>query len=385
MATRPLELVPELRGGDHAFQLKRLLDGDPPPPPEEHIRQLTLMRDVTLFGGHGDAGKSTLLFTVAVVTVVASVAGRLLFGSLPVYRPGPVVLVVPEDGEGIARHHVDAIAVGLELTDEEQAVLARDLYIVADTRRTNLMTDCAALGEMAEGIGAVALIGDPLGNLIGAESENDEHVAQLVCDNLRRYIAWRGVAVIVAGHLRKPARDAGSTSADANDFKGSVGWPNHARQVWTVSKPKGSDAITLRLVKANRLRTGIEHHLRLAIEAEPDNEAHWLSCRLTDANLGAASIALTAGVGRPLNLNEQAALRCLDDQHEPGRRVSWSEWVSTSALKADTLKSIKSRLLGAGLAHAHEAGTHRNGGKLYAYAITDRGRSALENGWVQHG
>jgi putative DNA primase/helicase len=371
----------DAHGERRPLTLKRLLEGEPPPPPRMHIDAFLLAGDVNMLGGAGDAGKSTTLFATAVATIL----GRPLFGSLPVKVPGPVVLVVPEDGEAVARHHVDALVAGLEppATDAERDTLVRDLHIVGDTRPVNLLTDTQELAALMADVRPTLVVLDPISGLIGGEDENEERVAQTVCDNLRRDICRPlSATALLAGHLRKPGRDSGE-AATINDLKGSAGWGNHARAVWLVSKPKGGDVITFRLGKANRIRTGTEHQVKLVIDADPDNEAHWLTAALTDANLGASSVSFTPGIGRAINENERKALVALDDRQEPGLRLSWSAWYKRSGLSSEsTFRGVRERLIDAELAAALGTGrTTMRGGTEYSYSITDGGRQALETGW----
>jgi putative DNA primase/helicase len=371
----------DAHGERRPLTLKRLLEGDPPPPPQMHTDQLLLAGDVNVFAGSGDAGKSTTLFAIGVATVL----GRRLFGSLPVRQPGPVVLVVPEDGEAVARHHVDALVAGLSpaITDDERAVLERDLHIVGDDRPVNLLRDTPELSRLLADVRPTLVVLDPISSLIGGSDENVEQVAQAVCDNLRRDIARPfGAAVLFAGHLRKPGRDGGEVMT-VNDLKGSAGWANHARVVWLVSKPKGGATVTYRLGKSNRLQTGLEHQVTLEIEANPDNAAHWLTARLTDANLGSGSQSFTPGIGRAINDNERKALKALDDRQEPGLRLSWSAWYKRSGLTSEsTFRGVRERLIDAELASTIPTGkTTKTGSPEYAYFITDGGRQAIESGW----
>jgi hypothetical protein len=365
--------------------LKRLLEGDPPPPPELHTDDFLLMDDITVLGGGGDAGKSTTMFAAGVWTVL----GRPVFGSLRVRHPGPVVFVVPEDGEAVARHHVDAIIAGLDPppSDTERARLKRDLHIVGEGRPINLLTDTAELAALIADIKPTLVALDPTSDLIGGADENEERVAQAVCANLRQDIARPlHVAILLAAHLRKPGRESGG-AVTVHDLKGSAGWANHARMVWLVTKPKGGRVITFRLGKSNRIQTDIEHQVTLDIEADPENAAHWLSCRLTDANLGASSQSFTPGVGRAINENERKALEALDDRHEPGMRLSYTAWYERSGIASkDTFKDVRARLIEAELAEPIPTGRKaRNGGAEYAYAISEGGRQALATGWNHEG
>jgi hypothetical protein len=116
--------------------LKLLLEGEPPAPPALQTDRFTLVGDITLLGGGGDAGKTTAMVTAGVCTPI----GRPLFGTLAIKRTGPVVFIVPEDGEAVIRHHAEAIMTGLDVTDVERATLTRHLHIVGDDRRFNLLT-----------------------------------------------------------------------------------------------------------------------------------------------------------------------------------------------------------------------------------------------------
>ena len=105
--------------------------------------------------------------------------------------------------------------------------------------------------------------------------------------------------------------------------------------------------------------------------------------RSPDRNTGTQSASLTPGAGRLLNNNDRRALATLDDTSEPGKRVSWSEWAK-SIPNVNTFRSVKTRLLGAGLAQAIPTG-HKasNGGTEHTYAITPRGIQALQTGWAE--
>ena len=100
--------------------------------------------------------------------------------------------------------------------------------------------------------------------------------------------------------------------------------------------------------------------------------------RSPDRNTGTQSASLTPGAGRLLNNNDRRALATL-----LGKRVSWSEWAK-SIPNVNTFRSVKTRLLGAGLAQAIPTG-HKasNGGTEHTYAITPRGIQALQTGRVE--
>jgi hypothetical protein len=355
------------------FPVVHLMNGAAPPPPDIQVESFLLDRDINLWVGHGGSAKSVL----ALVTAVCVAVGRKMLGSLNIRRPGVVLLVVPEDGQSAARMMLDAIAHGLGLNDPERAQLGERLVMVSDEVLVNITTDAARLRDTVLAISAVLVVIDPLRNVIGAAGESDNDVAGCL-DTLRREVCRIGGAtVLLLHHNRKPGKDAPpDAEPSVFDARGAGGWVNGARLVFNVAKR--GDRVTLVATKANRMGTGLKHECDLTIEADPTNKARWISCSIADANAGANSESYTPGVGRPVNANERAALECLDDQHEPGKRVSWSRWSDESGLNPNTFKSVKARLLDAGLAAAHPTGRKtRNGSNEYSYAITDKGRTVL--------
>lgn len=354
------------------FAVRRILEGDAPPPPRLHVEDLLVEGDVNVWTAHGGHGKSTSMLDAAISVAL----GGPVFGTLAVRRPGPVLIVAPEDGEGVVRMVLDALIVGRGLGDEARAVLAERLVMVEDREAINLLTDTRRLGVTVRDVGAVLAILDPLANMLGAESERDESIAARVCDALRRHVCRDGGATsLVSHHFRKPGRLDADQEATAHDTRGSGGWVNGARAVFGVSK-KG-ERVSLSLLKGNRLRSEIRHELVLSIAA--DNAGLWTRATLTNANAGTQSEALTPGVGRNLNENELKALRCLQDTHEPGRRVSHTDWRETADLPKGTFRHVKDRLLDAQLANAMATGQKNpDGTPRYSYGISDRGRTALE-------
>lgn len=367
------------RAPSKAFPTKRLLVGEPPAPIQMAIDGRLIDCDINVTAAHGGGGKSIDAIAVA----ISAATGRPLYSTLKVNRVGPVLMVVPEDGESGARMMVDAIAVGMKLTPDESALLTERLHIVADDTLVDITADAARIADTALSVGAVLVILDPLANLLNGKEENDNNVAGSTLDALRREVCRRARATVLLNvHLRKPGKD-GPSDADvtAHDIRGGGGWVNGARLAFSLKK--SGNRRTLTAIKANRVKGDTRHELELSIVADPANEAHWLSCTLTDANRGATSETLTAGLGRPLNANEMRSLGCLDDRQEPGLRISWSRWKETAGIKPDTLKSIKDRLVTGGLIEPIPSGKKtRFGSAEYAYGITRAGRMALATGWA---
>lgn len=362
-----------------SFPTVRLLEGEAPQPPQMLVEKGNLDRDINLRAGHGGSAKTVLTLTEAVGIAL----GIPVYGSLQVYRPGPVLLVAPEDGQGGTRMMLDAIIEGHGLNATDRKILAERIFMVPDTVLVNLATDAKRLRKTALEREAVAVFVDPVANVIAGVDENDNARVSAICDVLRRELCWGAeVSTTLNHHNRKPGKDGLRDSvATEHDIRGAGAWVNSSRLAFGVSKK--ANRITMTLLKGNRLKTGTRHELDLAIDADAKNEAHWLSCRVTDSNAGAASPDFTPGKGRPLNNNERAALDCLDDRNEPDRRLSYSGWQKASELLPATFQSIRTRLIDAGLAQALATGrSARNGGTEYAYLITPQGRTALASGWA---
>jgi hypothetical protein len=370
-----LEPAPEPR----TFDVVHVLEGTPPEPPAVLANDLLVDRDVNLWVGHGGTGKSVLGLSAA----VAVATGRPVFGTLPVNRPGAVLLVLPEDGQAAARMMLDSIIDGLELDAQERALCGERIIMITDDSAVSLVHDAHRLGQTALANRVVLVVLDPIRNLLGGEPENDNDVAGVVQDALRREICrGAGAAVLEMMHNRKPSKDSlPDAGVSRHDARGASGWVDGARLVFSVAKKDGR--LTLTAVKANRLRSDLRHELNLMIDTDPENKAAWRTCTITDANTGAASETLTAGRGRALNPNEQTVLSCLDDSHEPEKRASWSAWREGAGLNENTFRSVKKRLLDAGLVAALPTGRkHPNGGADYSYQITADGRMALQSGWA---
>lgn len=364
------------------FRTVAVMCGDPPAPPRMLVTNFLVDRDVNLLAGVGGVGKSPLMLHTALCVAL----GRAPFNTLTLGRAGGVLMVLPEDGEAVARMMLDAMSESMDLNDDDRALLRTRLHMIGDDERVNLLSDATRLADTALEHEAVLVCCDPIRNLLGGAAENDNDVAGVVVDSLRREVCRRaGAAVLLSHHLRKPGKDSAVEAEPTRyDVRGGGGWVDGSRL--TLGVRKTGTRITVTSMKSNRVANDLRHELELTIDAAPDNAAQWLRCAITDTNagsMGGPSQTLTPGIGRPINANERLALEAIDDRYEPGRRVPISEWNRTAGLNPETLKSIKNRLLKAGLAEAIPAGQHRNGGKTYSYAITDRGREALETGVVK--
>lgn len=375
------EVEPESEGLESEskmFSIVHVLRGAPPERPSVLVSDLLVDRDINLWTGHGGTGKTVLVL----VTAVSVALGLPVFGSLAVHRPGVVLLVLPEDGQSAARMMLDAIIAGMNLDEDQYDLCVERLIMITDDEAVSLVNDSCRLAETASRLNAVLVVLDPLRNLLGGAAENDNDVAGACQNTLRRDVCrGAGATILQTAHTRKPGKDVlPDAAASRHDTRGASGWVDGSRLVFAIAKNGGR--ITMSAVKANRLKSDLRHEVNLTIDADTENHALWQSCTIVDANTGATSEVLTAGKGRALNANEQTAIACLDDQHEADKRLSWSTWRDDSGLNANTFRSVKKRLLDAGLVTALPTGRkNRNGGADYSYQITTEGRTALQSGW----
>lgn len=359
-----------------------ILAGEPKPPPAVLVEKVIIERDINAIVAHGGSAKSTIALHIAVCVAV----GRDVFGTRSVTRSGPVLLVCPEDGEASVRMILDATVEAMELSEQDRELLSERLHMVTDDETVSITQDTSRLAATVRQHGAILVLLDPLGILLAGEPENDNDVAQSTLNALRRDVCrGENCTILLTHHNRKPGRgDIGE--ATVYDTRGASGWVNGCRLVWTGEKR--DELITLRGGKTNLLKPGERHELRLEIEPYPDNDARWFKCSVTDANRGATSTSLTAGIGRAINENERRALAALDDQHEPDMRLSHSRWKDDSGITSgNTFKDVKKRLLDAGLIVAETTGRRNPNGRnpIYRYGIADPGRQALRTGWVTNG
>jgi hypothetical protein len=341
-----------------------------------HVERLLLDCDLNLFAGPKGAGKSPVLLAAA----VAIAGGGAAFGSLKITRTGHVVVVTPEDGQGATIAAVRAITAGLGLAEQERLAIHQRIHVVTDATRVNLTQQIRRLRDTVAQHQAVALILDPLRNLLGGTDENDANVAGQVADELRREICREAGATIgLSMHRRKLSRERGADpDLGLDDVRGSSAWVAAARVVFSVAQSPDSRLIELRCLAANRFRPADAHHtLRLNVTTAADNPAAWTSCSLVDADDG-LSLTLTPGAGRPLKESERAVLAVLHDPSEPDLQLSASAWGKRSGQAERTFYDVKARLGEAALTEAVATGKRTpSGGRKYVYQITAKGRNAL--------
>src|SRR5262249_11556760 len=119
------------------------------------------------------------------------------------------------------------------------------------------------------------------------------------------------------------------------------------------------------------------------VDPDSENEAQWRSCRVTDANAGAASTAYTPGIGRRPDDNEAAVLKALDDRSEPGRGATMPELETLTGIARTTLRAVLDLLNRADLVDFLKIGKAPNGGTKWSYGPTEKGYRVIDTGFAR--
>jgi hypothetical protein len=177
---------------------------------------------VTLLGGHGGTGKSTLALTFA-----AHVACGMRWNGLQC-TTGRVLFVSLEDDAEIVRWRLRAICVAYGLgmedvargiviadgTEEHSAALARELRLEG----TSVVAETPAMLQLAKLAAGVSLI--VIDNASDAFDANENDRRQV------RSFVRMSAGVLLLAHIDKHAAKYG---AAGNTFSGSTAWHNSAR------------------------------------------------------------------------------------------------------------------------------------------------------------
>jgi putative DNA primase/helicase len=218
--------------------------------------------EVTLFAGHGGAGKSAVALHIA--TAIA--LGRSVYG-LEVARRR-VLFVSAEDGRAVLHWRMARIAahLGLDIRDLhgwleliDASQLTAELMI--DTREEPILT--AHYEALADRMGqAQVLILDGASDFYGASEIVRRHVRKFI-RSLRRLVPADGAALLLA-HIDKAVARGKETG---DHYSGSTAWNNSVRARWALRQDAQGEGLTLALEKANHAKAGAEIRLRWNPEA----------------------------------------------------------------------------------------------------------------------
>jgi len=205
-------------------------------------------RHVTLFGGHGGIGKSSLALTIG-----AHVAAGRPFAGHDTERL-PVLFVSLEDEPSIVRLRLRRIIEAYKL--EASEVLPRMMLLDGTQAFSALMTESDSfnappkftwafreLEEQAQGAGLILI--DNASDAFDA-NENSRRAVRAFVRGLAGIARKQDAAVVLLAHIDKSAARNGS---QGNSYSGSTAWHNSARSRLALTEQEG--AIVLEHEKAN--------------------------------------------------------------------------------------------------------------------------------------
>jgi len=205
----------------------------PPEPQAWWVADYLPAGHVTLLGGHGGAGKSTLALVAA-----ACIAAGLPFLRLPT-RAGRVLYFSAEDPGALVRRRLARVCrvLGVEpvaLADRLQILDATDgdptLYADArghGARAGSLTATFGALRQHVEAELVDVLIVDNASDTFDADEINRAAVRAFV-RSLAQLVRHRDGAVLLLAHVDKSTSRAGR-AASAESYSGSTAWHNSVR------------------------------------------------------------------------------------------------------------------------------------------------------------
>jgi RecA-family ATPase len=245
------------------------LEGLPIPPRVWHVAGLVPARTVTMLGGDGGVGKSTLALQLAICTA----AEQAWLGSA--VRPGRVLYLSAEDDRDELHRRTDQIAVFYGLALERLAALTlwplidEDALLVTGAPGHALET--TPRWQDLQGLVAAErpslIVLDSLADFFGGGENERPQVRQFV-RLLRSLVAPIDAALVLLAHPSLTGLSSGS------GLSGSTAWNNSVRSRLYLSTPADDDGgasapelRTLAVRKSNYSQSGVELKLRWAAGA----------------------------------------------------------------------------------------------------------------------
>lgn len=235
-------------------RLKPISVGDvftnPSPAPLFAWEGLLPLGTVSLLSAHGGTGKSTM----ALMLVVAAVAGRDLFGVA--VQAGPAVFVSLEDGPRIVRHRLAHICRCWGINPRE---LEGRLHIVDGTEYPELFTaETRAAGDttrtftelrdLLQKVGAGLVVVDNASDAFGGDEIQRRQVRAFM-RSMVEIARETDAAVLLLAHVDKNTSRT-RKSEGAEGYSGSTAWHNSARSRLFLSRAVDG-TLTLEHQKSN--------------------------------------------------------------------------------------------------------------------------------------
>jgi hypothetical protein len=284
------------------------------------VKPLMPRRHVTLFGGHGGIGKSSLALTIS-----AHVACGLSFAGMAVEQSS-VLFVSLEDEASIVRLRLRSIIEAYDLPAER--VLASFRLLDGTQTIAALMTEgdgfsaqpvfTQAYRELEGAVhGAGLIVIDNASDAFDA-NENSRRMVRAFVRGLSDIARKHNAAVVLLAHIDKSAARDG---ARGNNYSGSTAWHNSARSRLALMEQEGR--ILLVQEKAN-LSARAEPLAFMFVDGVPVPEAGTQGEGLTTENfdhteiIRAIKAAHDAGINVPASLAPSAysAMKALESLPE---------------------------------------------------------------------
>jgi len=222
-------------------------------PPQFVVASVIPRGHVSLLGGHGGTGKSSLALAIA-----ASIAAGVTWAGLSVAQ-GRALFVTLEDPGALVRWRLRAICEAYELdagavarnllifdgTESDACALAHEAFVDGRT----VLEPSASMRQLRDAAaGATLIVVDNASDAFDG-NENDRRQVRTFVRALAKIGRDNGAAVLLLAHIDKQAARHGS---NGNTFSGSTAWHNSARSRLALVEADG--AIELRHEKANLCR-----------------------------------------------------------------------------------------------------------------------------------
>jgi AAA domain len=248
------------------------------------VEQIALAEDITGVFGDGDAGKSTLLYLLALCVVL----GLPLFGRFAVTRAGRVLIVTSgEDRAALIRNRLVAFFRGLGLLEQDMLAALARVHVLDAVERPDHPQHLVNLDDLADLLELQRLIAthdyrlvifDPIADLIGDRAGTlEDRDARRIYRHIRTYLLAGNpdLGAIVSGHSTKDHKD----KTKRQRVFGAAAWTNSLRACWFVERT--ADGFTVdSSVKGNRWATRHCHRITRTVSLEADGVT-WRAATLT--------------------------------------------------------------------------------------------------------
>jgi len=223
-------------------------------PPQFIVDKIIPRRVVTLLGGHGGVGKSTLAKTIAAHAASASSEAWPTFWSGFETKPGRVVFVSLEDEAELVRYRLRNIADAYQLNharlDQNFLIIdGTDLHdgLAFEGRGRHSLEFSRAMAELEGGAnGAQLIVVDNASDAFAGDENNRSQVKQFIRRLTSGLARANDAGLILLAHIDKGAARNGSAG---NSYSGSTAWHNSARSRLALVDTDG--VIELRHEKSN--------------------------------------------------------------------------------------------------------------------------------------